>query len=73
MITYHAVEEEGTIDGLETYRTFGIVALNERGKELFHVSDVSTNGDWVKKLAVDCTDGELVPEQLYDVIRDRLD
>lgn len=73
MITYQVVEEEGEMEGIGSYRTFGIAVVNEYGKEMFRVSDVSTNVEFAEKLATDCTNGELIPEQLYDVIRDRLD
>ena len=50
--------------------TYGIEALDENGKVLAKVEDISTNEAAVKRLAEKCQRLDLAPYQLLDVARD---
>ncbi len=54
------------------YQTFGIQGIGENGEIVVSVSDVSTNPRQVIKLAKRCTEGDLAPEHLRDVVLNSL-
>ena len=68
MIRYVAVEEQLYTSELGWYRTYGIRAENECGETVTQISDVSPESGFAEALAKACTEGELSPEQLQDVI-----
>ena len=68
MIRYVVIEEHFNTPELGRYRTYGIRAEDEYGKIRAQVSDVSLEPEFVEILARACTEGELSPEQLHDVV-----
>ncbi len=72
MIQYHAIKMFHPVAG----HTFGIkgVELDENGEVTYSVlvPDVSCDYSFVSHLASVCTNGQLAPEQLLDVIYDSL-
>ena len=68
---YEAVRHTVISEEIGTYDTYGIRA-SEGGIELIFVSDVSTDGEAVERLATTCTVEQLDPIHLGDVIEDFL-
>ena len=68
---YVPVQETLRTDELGTYVTYGLSVRTEE-KEIAFVSDVCTDFDEVRELASLCTEKELDPDQLPDVIEDFL-
>ena len=70
--TYSVFKEELRSEDLGTYISYGICAKDCNGKILSSVSDISTEYEEVKKLALRCEEGQLDPSQLQDVAEDFL-
>ncbi len=72
-VRYRYVPVQQTIESEElgTYVSYGISARAVE-EEIFFISDVSTNFEKVRCLADLCTEKELAPEHLEDVIQDFL-
>ncbi len=68
--TYVTVKESFKNEETE-YASYGISVL-DGDKEISRVSDISTDFEEVSKLATLCTEQELAPEHLGDVIEDFL-
>lgn len=60
-----------SVDG-EHYISYSIVILDEAGREIAHVSDVSTRKAAVAELCSACERCQIDPIHLRDVIEDRL-
>ena len=74
MTNYKVIEGELKINE-EVYTTYGIIALENDGEDLIivaEVPDVSTNKEFVEKLARECSESRLSPVHLKDVVEDRL-
>ncbi len=72
---YTPVREKRTTVELGTYDSVGILAEEcEQGrtKEVIWISDVGTDWEAVSRLAELCTEGQLSPCHLLDVIEDFL-
>ncbi len=54
------------------YTSFGIKAIDENGLEVLSMSDVSLDPNFVSKLCFLCTELDLSPIHLMDVIEDHL-
>ena len=54
-----------------TYTSYGLKAMRE-GKEILAIPDVSLNKEFVESLATRCTDLQLDPIHLFDVVEDAL-
>lgn len=72
-VRYRYVPVQQTIESEElgTYISYGISARTVE-EEIFRISDVSTDFEKVRRLADLCTERELAPEHLGDVIEDFL-
>lgn len=70
MIRYHVIATELTLEG-QNYIGYGIDAECD-GEVLKLVPDVSLNRADMEELARRCTEEELAPEHLNDVIEDYL-
>ena len=68
---YEAVQHTAISEEIGDYVTYGI-RVSEDGRELSFTADVSTDGEAVERLAANCTDGQLAPIHLEDVIEDLL-
>ena len=68
---YEAVQHTAISEEIGDYVTYGI-RVSEDGRELSFTADVSTDGEAVERLAANCTDGQLAPIHLGDVIEDLL-
>ncbi|MBQ9862089.1 MAG: hypothetical protein IJO75_07520 [Clostridia bacterium] len=68
MCRYIPIEEEQYTPEVGRYRTYGICVLNEAGKTVEILSDISTDFETVSDLADRCTKGKLAPEHLRDVV-----
>ena len=68
MFRYLPIEEQITTPELCTYHTYGICVKDEAGNTVTVLSDISCDKQMVTDLAARCTRGELVPEQLIDVV-----
>jgi len=72
-IRYTAVGERRYFPGLGAYRTYGILAVRaDRKQRAAYVPDISTDRAFVSGLAERCTDGQLSPIHLRDVVMDAL-
>ena len=69
---YEAIQQTLTTDELGTYVTYGIRASSEE-TQLAFVSDVSTDESAVRHLAERCTEQQLDPVHLENVIEDFLE
>ncbi len=69
---YIPVRESLESDELGTYISYGICVRREKEEEIEFISDVSTEFEKVKRLAHICTEKQLSPEHLSDVIEDFL-
>lgn len=69
--TYSAVQEILETEENEKYVSYGI-SVKAVDDEIAFVSDVSTELEEVQRLAELCTEQELAPEHLCDVIEDFL-
>ena len=72
MYLYTVTQDELCLPEAGTYRTYGIRAEGSGGEELLRVPDISTDRKTVEALAKRCTDGQLAPAQLFEVIEDLL-
>ena len=71
-VRYHYVPVREPLKNEETeYISYGI-SVRSIEEEIAFVSDISTDLDQVKKLAELCTEQELSPEHLGDVVEDFL-
>ena len=68
---YVPVQETLTTDDGESYVTYGI-SVRAVEEEIGKISDVSTEYQKVRRLADLCTEQELSPEHLDDVVEDFL-
>ena len=72
---YASVREKRRTSEIGTYVTYGLRAYERVGKkwqEVAYVSDVCTDGATVRRLARSCTQGNLNPCHLFDVVEDFL-
>ena len=69
--TYTPVQETLTSEEIGTYVSYGI-SIRTVEEEIAFVSDISTEFEEVRELAILCTDKELSPEQFPEVIEDFL-
>ena len=72
MIRYLPFREDLSHEDLGLYTTFGIRAVDAKGRVLLNISDVSTNEQAVRQLCDRCTRGRLALAHLMDVIEDEL-
>ena len=77
MFVYRCVAERLNTPEIESYDTFGIVADEvvegkTMGPALAAVEDVSVDSAFVEQLAQRCTELQLEPGQLQDVVEDAL-
>lgn len=73
LIRYQIVRQEFDSPELGRYTSYGIAALTMPDEtRLAFVADVSTSRDFVAELADRCTEGQLDPAQLLDVVLDSL-
>ena len=68
---YIPVQETLTSEELGTYTTFSL-SVRTTEEEIAFVSDISTDFEEVRHLAELCTEKQLDPEQLPDVLEDFL-
>ena len=66
---YESIRQEATCEDLDTVITYGI-RVSSKGKQVALISNVSTNETEVKDLAALCTQEQLEPIHLSDVIED---
>jgi len=69
MYNYIAVEEQLEHPDIGTYTSYGIKAMREN-EDIAFISDVSVNKAFVEALARCCTDLQLDPIHLFDVVED---
>ena len=73
VIRYLIVRQELETPELGCYTSYGIGAFSQPdGARLAFVEDVSTDRDFVAELADRCTQGQLDPAHLLDVVLDAL-
>ena len=72
MFQYLPFAEHLHSDELGEYDTYGIKAVDAAGKVLESVSDVSLDGEFVTELCRKCTENQLHPIHLMDVIEDHI-
>lgn len=75
MFYYRRVTERLCAPEIGSYTSFGILALRCSGgrwQKLFLISDVSPNDHLVDELARLCTEYQLHPIHLYDVVEDTI-
>ena len=72
MYRYMLIEEELYSPDLGKYHSFGIIALDNTGKVITFVSDVSPDKALVEGICNRCTKGQLYPIHLLDVIEDSI-
>lgn len=75
MYYYRCIREEGSLPDIGSYTTFGIMALkyaNGRWQKLAFISDVSLDCRMVQDLASLCTQYQLHPCHLLDVVEDAI-
>lgn len=75
MYYYRCIQEEGSLPDIGSYTTFGIMALkctNSRWQRLVSISDVSLDCRMVQALASRCTQYQLHPRHLLDVVEDAI-
>lgn len=75
MYYYRCIQEEGSLPDIGSYTTFGIMALrctNGRWQRLVFISDVSLDCRMVQDLASRCTQYQLHPCHLLDVVEDAI-
>ena len=77
MFVYRCVAESLNAPEIGSYDTFGIVADEvvegkTMGRALAVAEDVSVDGAFVEQLAQRCTELQLEPGQLRDVVEDAL-
>jgi len=72
MYLYTVTQDELYLPETGKYRTYGIRVEGAGGEEFLKVSDISTDRKMVEDLAKRCTDGQLAPAQLFEIIEDLL-
>ena len=72
MLRYLLVQEELQKEELGRYLSYGIRAVDDSGKQIAFVSDVSADPTVAAQIAGLCTVGQLDPEQLRDVIQNMI-
>ena len=75
MFRYLPIEEQLSAPDLGRYRSFGIAAfqvLGGRWEKRAFASDVSTDEAFVTRLAQRCTQAQLDPVHLRDVVMDTI-
>lgn len=75
-VRYLCVEEVLFMPEVGCYQTFGIAALQLEKDQCAidpMISDISTDADFVRALAVRCNEGDLAPVHLRDVVEDALE
>lgn len=72
MFRYISYKEVLYSDEFGYYVTFGIRVIDSERGEICSVSDVSLDKEFVNRLCFDCTDGQLDPIHLMDVIEDNI-
>ena len=68
MIRYISVGEDLHSEELGEYHSYGICAVDDNNEEMAFISDVATDEKTVTHIAKLCTDGQLDPQQLKDVV-----
>lgn len=69
MYKYIAVEQQLEHPDIGTYTSYGIKAIKEN-KEIAFVSDVSVDKAFVENIVRRCTDLQLAPIHIFDVVED---
>ena len=72
---YASVREKRRTSEIGTYVTYGLRAYERVGKkwrEVAYVSDVCVDAATVRRLARSCTQGNLDPCHLFDIVEDFL-
>lgn len=72
MFRYVPIKESLYSDELGSYISFGIKAVDLLGRDVTSVSDVSTNEAFITELCNLCTQEQLLPVHLLDVIEDNI-
>ena len=75
MYLYTCIEESFFLKEAGYYKSFGIqvsVVINHTEVKKWCISDISLDRDFVLTLAQQCTDGQLHPCHLVDVVNDAL-
>lgn len=74
MFRYIKIQENMFSHDIGSFMSFGIQAVEEVAttrKVVAQVSDISTDADYVQALADLCTDLQLDPIHLFDVVADK--
>lgn len=69
---YLPFQESKYSEASGNYIAFGIKVFDSLNNEIFSVSDISLDHEFVQKLCADCNDSLLEPVHLCDVIEDYL-
>ena len=70
--TFFPIKEELNSEEHGSYTSYGISARDDNDNEIAYVSDVSTEYEQVNRLSELCTQEQLDPSQLQDVVEDFL-
>lgn len=73
MLKYRVFEEKLISDEIEVYVSYGLKCYNvsnENEECVASISDISTDRSFVERLAEKCTEGQLFPIHLLDVVED---
>ena len=71
LFRYIPQQEELKSDELGTYTTYGVKVF-ENESEVKYISDVSLDKHFVSELCRKCTEGQLEPIHLMDIIEDNI-
>ena len=72
MYLYTVIQDQMYLPDTGKYLTYGIHVEGSKGEELLTVSDISTDRKAVEDLAKRCTERQLHPVQMADIIEDLL-
>ncbi len=76
MVVYTLIKEKIVTDYGATFCCYGMAAYRLRLWGIhccLRVRDISTDRKWMRRLAWDCTRGQLAVAQFMDVLEDRLE
>lgn len=71
-LRYHVVKETLYHEDIGLYESYGFSIVDERGIEVKHISDISTEAPFVEKLAEVCEREQVSLLHIFDVIEDAL-
>lgn len=71
-LRYHVVKETLYHEDIGLYESYGFSIVDERGIEVKHISDISTEAPFVEKLAEICEREQIPLFLIYSFIEDEL-